>query len=106
MFRYIIYGLAVITGSFIMGCADTCDPACRDGYACVSDSCVTICNPDCGSGETCNPASGQCETTEDTATTAFSIEPADKALEPTLEGSLEPDDPEETAENQNSNDSQ
>jgi len=39
-----------------LGCGDpdpSCEPACRDGFACVRGTCVSACNPACGAGETC-----------------------------------------------------
>jgi len=52
---------------FAYSCGEACDPACRDGYECMtsgdtSPTCVSVCNPECASGEeTCNSLTGQCE---------------------------------------------
>lgn len=40
----------------VIGCSDpeaTCEPACRDGFACVRGACVSACNPACAAGERC-----------------------------------------------------
>ncbi|HEY6727070.1 MAG TPA: hypothetical protein VI197_23715 [Polyangiaceae bacterium] len=36
-----------------------CVPACRAGYVCVQNQCVSACNPACGAGEVCH-ADGRC----------------------------------------------
>jgi hypothetical protein len=36
----------------------SCTPACRDGFACVSGTCVSACNPACGAGELCVTRAG------------------------------------------------
>jgi hypothetical protein len=33
--------------------AATCEPACRDGFACVRGACVSACNPACEASERC-----------------------------------------------------
>jgi hypothetical protein len=39
--------------------ANSCEPTCRSGYGCVHSRCVSLCNPVCGAGETCNEQ-GEC----------------------------------------------
>lgn len=38
--------------------ADGCFPACRDGFVCAKDRCVSACNPPCGNGLSCQ--NGDC----------------------------------------------
>ncbi|HJK90550.1 MAG TPA: hypothetical protein RMH85_07335 [Polyangiaceae bacterium LLY-WYZ-15_(1-7)] len=39
--------------------AQACEPACRDGYVCVSGACMSPCQPACAAGELCG-ADGEC----------------------------------------------
>ncbi len=46
-------GLGMLTA---IGCSDpeaSCEPACRDGFACVRGACVSACNPACAASERC-----------------------------------------------------
>lgn len=38
---------------------NACLPACRSGYVCLQNQCVSACNPPCSAGETCEP-DGRC----------------------------------------------
>ncbi len=46
--------------------AETCFPACRDGFVCAGGECVEACNPPCGLGYACS-ASATCEPLEEAA---------------------------------------
>jgi hypothetical protein len=39
--------------------SDGCFPSCRDGFACLDNACVSLCNPVCPRGESCS-ADGRC----------------------------------------------
>src|SRR4051812_10777233 len=59
--------------------AQACFPACRGGYTCYQQRCVSLCNPACGDGERCT-AAGECEPA------SSSPSPASVAAAPTLAG--------------------
>jgi hypothetical protein len=46
----------------------TCLPACRTGFVCIEDRCVTACNPPCAESERCT-AQGECERRVESAPT-------------------------------------
>ena len=56
MLRPLASSLLALSMLSMIGCSDpeaTCEPACRDGFACVRGACVSACNPACAAGERC-----------------------------------------------------
>jgi hypothetical protein len=61
-----VFGRSVLAGLALggltlggLGCSGSdapCEPACRDGFACVHGACVSACNPACAPGERCTAA--------------------------------------------------
>lgn len=60
--RFVVFVGALISSwalSSSSTLAQACEPACREGYACIGGACISPCNPACAAGEYCR-ADGQC----------------------------------------------
>lgn len=53
-----------LPGYLGLGCVEEeCRPGCGSGFECVEKVCVSICNPECDSDQTCNADTAICEDT-------------------------------------------
>lgn len=72
----VLFGAMISTWTLpsSMARAQSCEPACREGYACIDGACISPCNPACAAGEYCR-ADGQCLPVEQATRRASSAAP-------------------------------